>query len=281
LLALLGGLGAAFCFGASTLCSSRSTRLIGSSSVVAWMMLVGLLALLPSLIAGGVPQQLDAEAGIWLTLAGLSNIVGLLVVYAALRIEKVGIVAPIASTEGAVAALIAVTAGETLAQGTGVALAVIVVGVVLAGIVRSGPVEQHHGREGPLLALLSAGCFGVSLYATARVGADLPIVWAVLPARLAGVLLVAMPLALSSRLRLTRKALPLVVTSGLSEVVGVAAFALGARHGIAVSAVLASQFSAVAALGGYVLFGERLTRVQLVGVALILAGVAMLTGLTA
>jgi multidrug transporter EmrE-like cation transporter len=45
--------------------------------------------------------------------------------------------------------------------------------------------------------------------------------------------------------------------------------------------VLASQFAAIAALGGYVLFGERLTRLQLVGVVLILVGVATLTALTA
>jgi drug/metabolite transporter (DMT)-like permease len=72
-----------------------------------------------------------------------------------------------------------------------------------------------------------------------------------------------------------------VLVSGLAEVVGFASFAFGARHGIAVSAVLASQFAAVAAVGGYLLFDERLTRVQLIGVALILSGVATLTALTA
>ncbi len=245
-------------------------------------MLVGLLALLPALVAGGVPEQLDATAGVWLVLSGLGNVVGLLIVYAALRIERVGIVAPITSTEGAVAALIAVAAGESIGRAAGLALLVIVAGVVLAGVVRAEQeVEHSRGRRGALLALLSAGCFGVGLYATARVGADLPVVWAVLPARVAGVLFVAVPLALASRLRLTRLALPLVVASGLLEVVGFASYTLGARHSIAISAVLASQFAAVAAVGGYLLFSERLTRMQLAGVVLILAGVAALTALTA
>ena len=280
MLAILGGIGAAFCFGASTLCSTRSSRLIGSSSVVAWMMLVGLVALLPFLAAQGIPDQLDASVGVWLVLSGLGNVVGLLIVYAALRIEWVGIVAPITSTEGAVAALIAVAAGESIAGGTGLALAAIVIGIVLTGIVRSEH-QEHHGRRGALLALVSACCFGVGLYATARVGTELPLVWAVLPARLVGVVLVALPLALTSSLRLTRPALPLVVASGLAEIVGFASFAFGARHDIAVAAVLSSQFAAVAAVGAYVLFGERLTRAQLVGVILILAGVATLTALTA
>ena len=76
---------------------------------------------------------------------------------------------------------------------------------------------------------------------------------------------------------MTRTALPLVIVSGLCEVVGFASFAVGSRHGIAVSAVLASQFAALSAIGAYFLFGERLTRVQLAGVAAIVFGVAVLT----
>ena len=80
---------------------------------------------------------------------------------------------------------------------------------------------------------------------------------------------------------LTRAALPLVVASGLCEVGGFASFALGSRHGIAVAAVLASQFAAVAAVSAYVLFHERLTRLQLAGAVAIVAGVAGLTALQA
>lgn len=280
MVAIVGGIGAALCFGVSTLCSSRSSRLIGSSSVVAWVMLVGLVATIPAVASSGVPEQLDADMVGWLVLAGTGNVAGLLAAYAALRIERVGIVAPITSTEGAVAALIAAVAGEAIGGGAGLALAVIVVGVVLAGIVQ-GEREERHGRRGALLAVAAAVAFGVGLYATGRAGADLPVAWVVLPARVIGVIVVTLPLALTSRLRLTRRALPLVVASGLAEVVGFASFALGARHGIAVSAVLASQFAVVAAIGAYVLFGERLGRVQLIGVALTVSGVAALTAVTA
>ena len=43
MIALAGGLGAAVCFAVSTLGSARSSRLIGAPTVVAWMMLVGLI----------------------------------------------------------------------------------------------------------------------------------------------------------------------------------------------------------------------------------------------
>jgi drug/metabolite transporter (DMT)-like permease len=65
------------------------------------------------------------------------------------------------------------------------------------------------------------------------------------------------------------------------EVGGAAAFVLGARHSIAVTSVLASQFAALAALAAFVLFRERLTRVQLAGIAIIAAGVAALSALQA
>jgi len=99
----------------------------------------------------------------------------------------------------------------------------------------------------------------------------------VLPPRVAGVAVVALPLAARARLNLTRSALPLVVVGGLAEVAGFVSFTLGSRHGLAVSAVLASQFAAISAVFAYLVFRERLLRVQVVGVATIVAGVAALT----
>jgi drug/metabolite transporter (DMT)-like permease len=83
-----------------------------------------------------------------------------------------------------------------------------------------------------------------------------------------------LPLALTGRLRLTRAAAPLVVTGGVCEVLGFASFALGARDGLAVAAVLASQFAALAGLAAFLLFCERLSRMQLSGVAIVAVGVA-------
>jgi drug/metabolite transporter (DMT)-like permease len=278
--AILGGLGAALCFGASTLASSRSARLIGSASVVAWMMLVGLAVTIPGIAITGVPSDLGASEAGWLALAGAGNVFGLLVVYAALRIERVGIVAPICSTEGAVAAVIAIALGETISGGTGAALAVIPVGVALASV-NSDDDDRRHDFRGALLSIGAAGIFGAGIYAAGRVSTEVPLTWAVLPPRALGVLVIALPLLASGRIRLTRRAAPLVLVSGLAEVAGFACLTLGARHGIAIAAVLSSQFAAVAAIGGFVLFGERLGRIQLTGVVVTIAGVTALTALRA
>jgi drug/metabolite transporter (DMT)-like permease len=257
--------------------------MIGSPSVLAWVVFTGFCIVVPWAALESVPDGLDRTSMTWLVVAGCGNVVGLLLAYGALRVGKVGIVAPIISTEGALVAVIAVLAGEEVAAGAGIMLVVIVVGVVLAALApdpESTPTDRVSLRV-PALALAAACSFAASLYATGRASADLPIAWAVMPPRVVGTLVVALPLALSSRMHLPRRAAPLVVACGAAEVVGFASFAIGARHGVAVTAVLASQFAALAGVAAYVLLGERLTRVQIAGVVVVISGVAVLTWLQA
>jgi drug/metabolite transporter (DMT)-like permease len=283
MIAIIGGLGAAAAWAVSTLCSSRSSRLIQPSSVVAWAMFVGLLVSAPIAAVHGVPSRLDGSPGAWLVLSGTGNVVGLMIAYRAMRIGQVALVAPLISTEGAVAAVIALLAGESVAPGTGVALAAIAVGVCLSAVPPSERVDPGGARrsQAALLAVIAAVSFGVSLYATGKAAAVLPTAWVVLSARLIGTVALGLPLALGGRLQLTRAALPLVVTSGLCEVLGFYSYAIGARHGIAVAAVLSSQFGAIAAVVAYVLLKERLSRIQLGGVVIVILGVAVLTALDA
>ena len=48
---------------------------------------------------------------------------------------------------------------------------------------------------------------------------------------------------------------------------------MGPRESIAIAAVMGSQFAAIAAVAAFFLFGERLRRLQVVGVVLIVVGV--------
>ena len=195
------------------------------------------------------------------------------------RIGKVSIVAPITSTEGAIAAVLAVVAGEAIGVPSAVMLLVIAAGVAVASAAPGG--GSGNSRSAAILAITAAFSFGAGIYATGHLSETLPLIWATIPARMLGVVAVALPLAATRRFRLTRAALPLVITAGLCEVVGIASFAVGARDSIAISAVLASQFAALSVLAAYVLFRERITRLQLAGVAAIAVGVAVLTALQA
>jgi uncharacterized membrane protein len=226
-----------------------------------------------------VPDALSGSRLVWFALSGFGNVTGLLLAYEAMRAGKVSIVAPITSTEGAIAAVLAVATGEALGVSSTLLLLVIAAGVVLAARQPAGDVS--HPVSSTLLAAGAAGLFGLGLFSTAKVSDALPIAWAVLPPRLVGVAVLTLPLVLSRRLQRPGSGLRFVLLSGCCEVLGFASYAVGSRHGIAVSAVLASQFAALTAVAAFLLFHERLARLQVVGVVSIAVGVTVLSALRA
>src|ERR1700742_4959775 len=102
MIAILGGLGAAAAWAVSTLCSSRSSRLVDPAVVVAWVMVVGMVISAPLAAAWGGPHHLWGGDGAWLLLAGVGNVGGLLLTYEALKVGQVALVAPVVSSEGAI-----------------------------------------------------------------------------------------------------------------------------------------------------------------------------------
>jgi drug/metabolite transporter (DMT)-like permease len=276
MLAIFAGSAAAVAFGVSTLCSARSSRSIGAPSTVGWVAMIGLAITLPFIVATSVPPALTGSSGGWLLVSGVGNALGLLLAYQGLRVGKVGVVGPILSTEGAVAALLAVAAGQQLGVPRIAALSVIAVGIGLAGIARSSTTTSKLAA-GAAWAAGAALAFGVSLYATGRAGAVLPLAWALLPPRIVGTAALALPLLAAGRLRLTRRVAPLLLTAAGCEVAGFALYTVGARQNIAVTAVLVSLFGAVAAILARLVFEERLGRVQTAGIATIVAGISTLS----
>jgi len=65
------------------------------------------------------------------------------------------------------------------------------------------------------------------------------------------------------------------------EVFGGGVYVVAASENVAIAAVVSSQFAALAALGGFLLFGERLQRLQLIGVVVVVLGVTALAALQA
>ena len=278
MISIVFGLGTAICFAASSLVASRAVKQIDSWSVVAWTMLVGLVITLPFVIASGIPTAASGANIGWLLATGVGNVSGLVLAAFAYRVGKVGVITPILATEGALAAVIASILGESIAPLVAFLLLLIVGGVVLAAIAPDpAPLDHERPVVAVLLATGGAVVFGISLYAAGRLSGDLPISWVLLPARLVGVLALTIPLALTRRLNLTRRTAPLVAGMGGLEVVGFTSFAIGAQYQVAITSVLASQFAPIAAIMAFLLFKERLGRLQITGVAIIVVGVAALT----
>lgn len=282
MIAIAGGLGAALSWAIATAASSRSSRLIGPSSVLAWVMLVGVVVTAPPAVLTTGPTPTPGDLALLLLYGGCYT-AGLLLAYRALNVGRVAIVTPITSTEGAVAAVIAVLLGEALSLPMAATLAVIVCGVVLASIERD-PGEDapsrlrpgDHPRQAVALAATAAVVFGIGLAAGGVLGDRVPFTWIVLSARIIGTVVIAVPLWLRGGLRLTRQTAPLVVVSGALEALGSWAYVVGAADSIAIAAVLGSQFAVIASLIGYFVFHERLARPQVAGVVLTIAGVTIL-----
>ena len=126
--------------------------------------------------------------------------------------------------------------------------------------------DARRTREAVLYSVASAVVFGIGLVASGKAALVLPPIWVALSARFVGLVVVALPLILQRRLTITRATLPLVIISGTGEILGSALSAWGATQSIAIVAVLGSQFAALAAVAAYFLFGERLSRTQVLGV---------------
>jgi drug/metabolite transporter (DMT)-like permease len=312
-IAIIGGLGAAVLWATATLCSSRSSRMIGSRVVIGWVMIVGLVVGLPIAALSPAPAEVTPLALALLLLTGICYAVGLNLTYAALSIGKVSVVAPIVATEGAIAAVIAVALGDTIGATAGVMLIVIAVGVVLASLEPARPEVPAGGiditadaLEGPatpeseaavsgtarhptdaetrraaILSVCAALIFGVGLVATGKAAGLVPVAWVAVAARIVGVAVVTIPLIARRRFTVTRAALPLVLIAGTGEVFGSMLSAWGSRESIAITAVLGSQFAAIAAVVAFILFRERLSRTQVIGVLLIVGGVTVLAAATA
>jgi drug/metabolite transporter (DMT)-like permease len=289
MIAILGGLGAAILWASANLASSRSSRMIGATSTVAWMMVIGLLVTTPLAAASGPVPEITPRLAVWLGASGIGSVIGLLLVYRGLRLGKIGVVLAIASTEGAIAAVISVIAGESLNLATAFVLALIAIGVATVAMAGGAAVQTEEEAAAPRparftsdqkAAFFGAGAaiaFGFSIYGTAQAGISLPVFMAVLPARVAGVGFVFIPMLLARRLQFSWKAVPFIVVIALGEVFGNVSYVFGARESIAIASVLASQFAAVAAIAAFFLFRERLTGGQRSGFVAIAAGLAILT----
>jgi len=226
---ILAGAVTAVAYAISTLTSARSSRLAGPGPTVAGVMVVGTLLLLPiALVLTPVRATpvVPASTFVLAAIAGGANVGGLLLAYAAYRIGTVGVVSTIGSTEGAIAAVISVAAGQALAAGSGPALVLVAIGVVLAAtgggheLEEGVAISRAQSLRAAGLSMCAALLLGTGLFISGQVSTSLPPAWVVLPGRLVGIVVVTIPIVLSGRGRLPRPSVKFIVMTGILEVIG-------------------------------------------------------------
>jgi drug/metabolite transporter (DMT)-like permease len=241
-------------------------------SQIAGLALVGILALATQ------PQLPSGRELAWGVFGGVMGAVGLTAFYRALAVGTMGIVGPISATGAIVPVAYGLARGEHPSPLQGVGIVVAVVGVIAASL---EPLPQGDGRKlatGVPLALLAALGFGSSLLGLNRVS-QAGVVWGTLTLRLTVVPIVCLAaLVLRPSIARLRPTLPILVAAGIFDTGANLLYGASARHGlISVVSVLGSLYPVVLVVLARFLLAERIARPQLAGVAVALAGVALIS----
>ncbi len=210
--------------------------------------------------------------------AGTFGVLGLGLFYVALSIGSMSIVAPLSATGAIVPVAVGVATGDRLT-------ALIVTGLVLTlmGIALAGREAEESGRDTAddrkaiLLALAAALCFG-TFFVAYDAAADASVPWAIMLARLPAIPLVG-AIVWHRRLALPRgKDLVRLAGAGQLDCTATALYAVAVTKGaLSIVAVVGSLYPVATVILARIVLGERLQRIQAIGVTAALLGVALVS----
>ena len=288
------GLLTALSWGSADLCARFAARKIGAFRTMLYMQLIGLVLLTAALYWFGGLGHLGDGSGWrpweWGIAVGVLNTVGTLALYRSFEVGKMSIVAPISASYPALTMLLSATAGERLTAVRMAGFALILLGVV---VVARGESENANAsdaeaaqtlgknRAGVGWALLAALSFGVMFWILGvRVIPMLGSAQTVWVIRLTSVVLMMLVmLFLRMPLKLPAGgAKPWILSVGLLDTGAYVLNNYGMQHEqVSVVSVLASLYGAVTVALAAVLLGEKISRLQWMGVAAIFAGIVLIS----
>ena len=276
-------LGSSLTGGACDFIGGTTSRRIGTIQYMLATQVIGLVLAGAWVAISGepAPSAVTVAAAVG---AGLGLVVGLAAFFQAMVVGTISIVAPISATGVVVPIVAGIVSGDRLGAAQAVGIVAAIAGILLAsrtpGESPRAAVALAGAESGLRLALLAAlggGLFFWLMAPASRHGVP----WALLIAR-------AIPVAILAGVVVMRRA-PLrpalqpgiagtVLGSSLLAFVAIALYAFATRHGtLAIVSVLGSLYPVVTVLLAYHVLGERVHRVQQLGVVTVLAGVVLMS----
>ncbi|MFY9487801.1 MAG: DMT family transporter [Solirubrobacterales bacterium] len=228
-----------------------------------------------------MPPTQDLALG---ALAGVLGLIALAAFYRALAIGTMSIVAPISASGTAIPVAVGIADGDPVGLLTATGFLLTIGGVMLASREpREEGVEQSEDhRTSVLLAGVAAIGFGCIFVLIERASHDSEL-WPVLSLKVTSLVVVAIVLALLSLSGRSYEPWPVgmlwlaPMAAGFLDVTANVMYAYATANGaLSVVAVLASMFPVVTVLLAHRVLGERIVRMQKLGVALALSGVVVL-----
>lgn len=283
-MAYLLAIGSAVFYGAADFTGGLTTRRAGALPVVLLSQASGLVlvALILPLLPHASPAGPDL---LWGAGAGLTGGIGVALLYRALAIGTMAVVAPTTAVCAvAIPVVVSVLLGE---RPVPLALAGIALGIVSIVLVSQqqtaaqpegpDPASPHRRPTGIGTALASGVAIGFFFLSLAQTGSDAGM-WPLLVARLVAVTLFgAAAIAARRAIRMPARVAALVVVAGVIDMLANALYLLAARRGpLSVVVTLSSLYPASTVLLARVVLGERLNPWQTTGVGCALAAVVLI-----
>ena len=274
-------LASAALYGAADFLGGLASRRASTIAIVLVSQAAGLVPL--ALLLFVLPGAPSGQDFVWGAIAGLAGSVGVALLYRALAIGTMSIVAPTTAVCAVmVPVLVEAFRGERLPPLTQGGIGLAVVAIVLVS-------QQDSSQSGDAastrrvippgigLAFMSGVAIGLFFLALARTSAGAGL-WPLFASRgLSMLVFGAIAAAGSHGLRLDREVLKIAVACGVVDMLANALYLLASRGGpLSVVVTLASLYPASTVVLARVVAGERLSRRQGIGVACALSAVVVI-----
>ena len=274
----LWALGSAVLYGAADFTGGLATRRASTIPIVLLSQLSGLvsLLLLMPLLGAATPTRVDI---VWGAVAGLTGGVGVALLYRALAIGAMAVVAPTTAVCAVtIPVVVSVVLGERPAALAAFGIVLGVVSIVLVSK-QTMPVEGASAgySKGVGTALASGVAIGFFFLTLAQTRTEAGM-WPLVASRSLSVLLFGV-VAIAGRtaIRMPAPVLGLAILCGFIDMVANALYLLAARVGpLSIVVTLSSLYPASTVLLARVVLGERLNLWQVSGVGCALAAVVLI-----
>ena len=273
-LPVLFALSAAVAWGSGDFTGGLASRRVGPFHTVFIAYTVGLLALVIVALVRGeqFPPTPDL---LWGAVAGISGMVGLGFLFRGFAIGRMGIVAPVSAVLAAAIPVVFTAVLEGLPR----QLQLLGFALALTSIWLLSRPERLGGRPAGLGMGLLAGLGFSGFFIALDQVSQSAVFWPLVAGRLAACAVMAV-IAVATRKPFLPSPFPfgLLVLAGILDVLGNLFFLLAMQLGrMDVTAVLGSLYPAVTAILAWLLTKEHMARLQVLGVAMAVLAIVMIT----
>jgi drug/metabolite transporter (DMT)-like permease len=276
MIAVLLSLAASSCWGVADFLGGLQSKRVPVAVVLCVVEGAGLAVVLAIILATDEPFP-GSRAAILSVVAGIGGVIALGCFYKALAIGTMSIVAPISATGVTLPVVVGIATGDRLSTIVAIGLAVTFAGVLLASR------EQHDdagraaaGKLSIALALVAAVGFG-SYFVMSDAAADDSVLWLLALSRSIPVPALALFAWTRGMRAPTGRAAGTLVVAGTLDCGATALYAVANTKGaLSIVSVVGSLYPVMTLILARAVLGERIRRVQQVGVVAALAGVAMI-----